>query len=416
VSPWPSWWWLLAVDGVILAAAAVDWARAARPDAIQVSRTLPAALTIGAGGGEVAWRLHNPTARMVRVRLADELAPSLQPGTRRVTVDVPAGGGATRTTAIDPVRRGRFTPGEVAVRVEGPLRLAARQHRRSVPGVLRVLPPFRSRQEAELRMRRSRLLEIGLRSAAGRGSGTEFDTLREYTVDDDVRRMDWAATARASKPIVRTYRAERNQHVLVLLDCGRVMAGQVDGVPRLEWAMDAAMMLTAVASKLGDRCGLVAFDRVVRSVVAPGGGAGQLSRVTEAMYSLEPQLVESDYHGAFAETVSRFRRRSMLVLVTELSEEAVAETLIPALPLLLTRHLVVVASVVDPAVRDWAEDPHDSTDGAYRSAAAARALQRRAVAAARLRGLGARVVDAAPGQLAARLADTYLDAKATGAL
>src|SRR5207237_4991523 len=192
--------------------------------------------------------------------------------------------------------------------------LAARQRRRQLPGLLRVYPPFKSRQEAELRIDRARILEVGLRSARGQGGGTEFDSLREHGVDDESRRIDWAATAPTTRVIVRTYRAERNQTVIVLLDTGRTMAGQVDGVPRLDHAMDAVMMLTAVATRLGDRAGLVAFDQDVRAVVPPGHGRDQLTRVTEAMYSLEPELVESDHRGAFRETLARFRRRALLVL------------------------------------------------------------------------------------------------------
>jgi len=281
---------------------------------------------------------------------------------------------------------------------------------------MRVLPPFRSRKEAELRIDRAQMLEVGIRSAQGRGGGTEFDALREYSVDDELRRMDWAATARSDKAIVRTYRAERNQQVLVLLDNGRVMAGQVDGVPRVEHGMDAAMMLTAVATRLGDRCGLVTFDRSVRAVVPPANGKAQLQRVTEAMYDLEPQLVESDYQGAFATTLARFRRRALLVLVTELAEEAMAETLVPALPLLLSRHLVIVASVADPDVGRWASTAPGDGPTAYRTAAAVGALERRARTAARLRGLGATVVDAPPGRLSPRLADAYLAVKASGRL
>src|SRR5437588_12365917 len=188
---------------------------------------------------------------------------------------------------IRPQRRGRFTPAEVVVRVEGPLGRAAARGSRRLPGAVRVYPPFRSRQEAELRIDRARILEVGLRSARGQGGGTEFDSLREYGVDDESRRIDWAATARTTRVIVRTYRAERNQTVLLLLDTGRTMAGQVDRVPRLDHAMDAVMMLTAVATRLGDRVGLVAFDQGVRAILRPGHARGQLSRVTEAMYTLE---------------------------------------------------------------------------------------------------------------------------------
>jgi uncharacterized protein (DUF58 family) len=235
-------------------------------------------------------------------------------------------------------------------------------------------------------------------------------------VDDEFRRVDWAATARSGKPIVRTYRAERNQTVVLLLDCGRLMAGQVEGFPRLDHAMDAVMALTTVASRLGDRVGLVAFDRRVRAVVPAGHGRGQLGRVTEAMYALEPQLAESDYRGAFAAAMGRFRRRSLLVVVTELAEEAVAESLLPALPLVARRHLVVVASVTDPQLVAWAHSVPTDAGSAYRKAAAVSALAGRARTASRLRGLGATVVDDVPHRVAPLLADTYLDIKARGGL
>src|SRR5207302_9421148 len=178
------------------------------------------------------------------------------------------------------------------------------------------------------------------------------------------------ATARTTKVIVRTYRAERNQTVLLLLDTGRLMAGQVEGVPRLDHAMDAVMMLTAVATRLGDRAGMVAFDEAVRAIVGPGHARGQLGRVTEAMYTLEPRLVESDYRGAFAQTLARFRRRALLVLFTELAEQAVGETLLPALPLVARDHLVMVAAVRDPEVNEWATSVPADASSAYRKAAA----------------------------------------------
>jgi uncharacterized protein (DUF58 family) len=378
-------------------------------------RLLPGRLTLGTRG-EVAWRVHNPGRRAARVDVADELAPSLSAGTRRVSVRVPPGATITVRTELHPMRRGRFTPAELVVRSQGVLGLGARQGHRRLASVLRVYPPFRSRAEAELRIDRSRMLEVGARSAQGHGGGTEFDTLREYSVDDDVRRIDWAATARTARTIVRTYRAERNQTVLVLLDCGRTMAGRVADVPRIEHAMDAVMMLTAVATRLGDRAGLVAFDREVRAVVPPGRAGEQLTRVTEAMYALEPRLLESDYAGAFSETLARFRRRALLVVLTEFAEEAAIETLVPALPLVVRRHLVIAAGVRDPDVTRWAAGSATEPETAYRKAAAAAALARRGETAARLSAAGAMVVDAAPGRLAARLADAYLQVKATGRL
>lgn len=406
---------LLVANAALLAAALLDWAFAPPPGRVPIERELPPVLTLGTPG-ELAWHVRNPTKVHRRVAFADELAPSLTAGTRRARVSVRPGATTTVRTSLHPRRRGRFEPGELTVRTEGPLGLAARQRTRRQPSTLRVLPPFRSRDEAELRINRARILEVGLRSAQGRGSGTEFEQMRDYGPDDEFRRIDWPATARSGRAIVRTYRAERNQTVLLLLDAGRTMAGRVDGVPRLEHAMDAVMMLTAVATRLGDRTGLVAFDREIQSVVPPGQSHDQLARVTDAMYTLEPSLVESDFHGAFTFTLGRFRRRALLVVLTDLAEAAVTETLLPALPVVARNHLVLVAGVVDPQVVAWAQAVPDDATTAYRKAAAVAALDDRRRAVARLRALGATVVDAAPGRLAPELADAYLRVKATGRL
>ncbi len=406
---------MMLADGGLLALAVGDWAAAVRPGAVGVERELPAVVSLGAPA-TVTWRVTNPGSRRLRVAVADELAPSLRSSTRRFRLALPPRGRGSASASLHPSRRGRFRPAEVVVRVEGPLGLAARQARRSLPGELRVYPPFRSRAEAELRIERARILEVGLRSARGRGGGTDFDSLREYEVDDEFRRIDWAATARAGKAIVRTYRAERNQVLLLLLDAGRMMAGKVADFPRLDHAMDAVMALTAVSTRLGDRAGLVVFDREVRAVVPPAHGSRQLSRVTEAMYGVEPALVESDYRGAFVQTLARFPRRALLVLFTELAEQAVAETLLPALPLVVRSHLVLVASVADPEVAGWARSVPDDAGSTYRKAAASASLADRARTVARLRSLGATVVDAEPGRLAPLLADAYLKVKATGRL
>lgn len=408
-------WTIVVVAVVVVGAAVADAFVAPAPGRVDVERELPGVLPLD-GEGELAWHVRNPVGRRLTVWVADELAPSLRASSRRARLVVPAHGRVTARVELHPSRRGKFTPTEMTVRVEGALGLGARQRRRQLPGVLRVYPPFKSRQEAELRIDRARILEVGLRSARGQGGGTEFDSLREYGVDDETRRIDWAATARTTKVIVRTYRAERNQTVLLLLDTGRTMAAQVDGVPRLDHAMDAVMMLTAVATRLGDRAGLVAFDDQVRAIVGPGHARGQLARVTESMYTLEPRLVESDYRAAFAQTLARFRRRALLVLLTELSEAPVQETLLPALPLVARDHLVLVAGIRDPRVEEWAAVVPANAGEAYRKAAAVEALDSRRRTVARLRGLGATVIDAPPGRLAPQLADAYLHLKATGRL
>lgn len=411
---------LLVVNGLLFSVAVVDWLLAPRSSSFEIDRQLPKVITLG-GVDRVTWRVSDVRGRSFRVAVADELAPSLGAGSRRFAGVVPANGALTTSTSLTPSRRGRFQPAELVWRTDGPLGLASRQGRLHQAATLRVYPRFRSREEAELRIDRARILEVGLRSAKGRGGGTEFDQLREYSVDDEFRRIDWSATARAGRPIVRTFRAERNQNVVVLFDNGRVMAGRVasdstDGVPRAEFAMDAALLITTVATRLGDRCGLLAFDRGVRAVVQPGHGRGQLGKVTDALYELEPSLTDSDYAGAFHHTLAHFRRRSLIVLLTDLVEQAVGESLLPALPVLSRSHLLLVGAIQDPQVTAWADATVTDGESAYRQAAAARTLRSRARAAARLRAAGATVVDVPPERLAATLGDAYLEMKAAGRL
>ncbi len=406
---------MLVVLAVVVLIGLIDWALARNPAAVEIDRQFPPSIVLGSRA-QLRWVVTNTTNASIRLGFADQLAPSLRAAARRHALTLPAKGIARIEAEVHPERRGRFDIDDLSVRTFGPLGLFAKQRNRVQPQLLRVLPQYRSKDEAELRVKKARLLEVGLRSAKGRGGGTEFDQLREYTTDDEFRRVDWAATARLGKPIVRDYRAERNQTVINLLDNGRTMAGRVADVPRVEHAMDAVMALTTVATRLGDKCGLLAFDRQVRAVVPPGRGSHQLGLVTEAMYDLEPVLLESDYRSAFTETLVRFRRRSMLVIHTELSAQSVGENLLPALPLIARNHVVIVAAVRDPDVQSWSSDAPDAWPDVYRQAAALDALAERQRTIARLRAFGAVVLDEPPGDLAPRLADAYLRVKAVGRL
>ncbi len=406
---------LLVVNGALLFLALVDRLLTKDPRSIVVERALPPVMALH-DEGVVQWRAINPHRRRVAVSIADGLTPSLGAQRRRVQLRLPRRGAAIADTTICPTRRGRIAITHMTVRVSGPLGLVSRQGRRMQDDFIRVNPRFPSRQDAELRVQRARMMQVGLRSVRGVGGGTEFEQLREYGPDDDFRRIDWAATARSTKAIVRTYRPEQNQSIWVMLDCGRTMAGRVGDAPRLEHAMDGVMALTLVATRLGDKVGMTAFDQAVRGEVVPGSGTQQFARVTDAMYALEPELSESDYQGAFIHLLNRSRRRSLVVVFTELADEALNETLLPALPLLMRKHLVVIASVIDPDLQRWATSIPEDTTAAYRKAAAVTALDNRQRVAADLRRRGAVVIDAAPGKMAAHLADAYLAVKATGRL
>ncbi|BAN01548.1 DUF58 domain-containing protein [Ilumatobacter coccineus] len=411
--------WALVVVALALVAVAamIDFFAALSPNEIEVEREFPSLLTVGEQA-RLAWIVKNRSERSTPVAVADAIWPSLAATRRSSTFDLPGRRQHRFGATIEPSRRGRFPFGAITIRTTGPLRMMHRQQTRHVPGTLAVLPAYPSRDLMATRMRIP--LESGLRSVRQRGTGTDFDQLREYRPGDDIRRVDWAATARQQKAIVREYRAERNQHVVSLLDNGRVMAGTVGGVPRVEHAMDAVLGLTQVASKLGDNVGLVTFDQQVRGIVPVSNSKAQFSRIAEAMYLLDTSYGESAYRVAFTTAASRFRRRSLFVVYTDLVETVVVESLLPAMAALTKTHLVMIAAVRDPDVADWAtgagERPDDGPAEAYRSAAAVASLTARDRAVAKLSAAGAIVVDARPGELATAVVDQYLELKAKGRL
>ena len=415
---WPgtSWWALGAAEIAIVAVATIDGLRCVSPKRINVTRELPERMTMGERA-VLTWLVDNRATRSARVTVTDALWPSLGASRRRVNGTLKPGARLRASATLQPRRRGRFPLQDVTVRVEGPLRLVSRQATRGVAGGLRVMPAYPSREQVQRRLRIPRVLEVGLRSIRTSGGGTEFDQLRDFRPDDEFKRINWAATVRLGRPIVQQYRAERNQNVVLLLDNGRVMAGTVGGVPRVEHAMDAVLGVVQTANKLDDRVGLVTFDRQVRSILVPTNGKAQLARAAEAMYLLEPDYSESAYHVAFAAAAARFRRRSLYIVLTDLVEAVVDQALLPALPILTRRHLVVVAAVQDLDVLAWSDGVDTAWAGdVFRQAAAVNALAHRAKAVARLRAAGAVVVDAPPGALAVELVDTYLALKASGRL
>ena len=415
---WPgrSWVALGVVEVLLVLVFVADAVLCVAPRRIDVQREIDESVTLGEET-TLTWLVANRAARLARVTVTDALWPSLQAERRRVSATLRAGARLRAKSVLRPSRRGRFPRRDVTVRVEGPLRLVSRQATRVVEGGVRVMPAYPSREDVQRRIRTPRVLEVGLRSIRTSGGGTVFDQLRDYRPDDEFRRIDWPSTVRLQRTIVKQYRAERNQNIVLLLDNGRVMAGTVGGVPRVEHAMDAALGVVQAATKLGDRGGMLAFDRQVRSILVPTNGKSQLGRAAEAMYMLEPDYSESAYQVAFNDATARFRRRSLFIVLTDLVEAVVEQALLPALPTITRRHLVVVAAVQDPAVTAWAAGgAHRWASEAYREAAAVNVLHERARAIARLRAAGAMVVDAAPGQLATELVDKYLEVKASGRL
>lgn len=393
----------------------IDVVLAPRASALQARRTVAAVLRMRRPA-DLLVELHNPIGRALAVDIHDATPPSMDREPIRHHVSIEAGGWSQLPASIRPGRRGRASIGPLTIRTAGPLGLAGRQATVPLIDEVKVYPSLRGRAEVELRFRRAQLLQSGLRSTAYRGGSDEFDSLREYRSDDEFRRINWKATARSPRPIANEYREEHNQQVVMLLDASRATAGQVAGVSRLEHSLDAAIAVADLAARVGDQVGALAFGRDVRAFVEPRGGPSQPPRILQLLFDLEAGLDAPNYPLAFATLLARHRRRSWLVLFTDLSEESVLEPLLRAIPVLSSRHLLVVASVRDPEVETLATSVPWTSEEAYDRASAGGFVTWRDRAAARIGGLGATVIDALPGALAASVADEYLQIKSRGRL
>jgi len=409
----PSLWTVLVVALVVAAVCVAD-ALAAQPvSSLRLVRDGATSCRLGEQA-EVTLAVTNPGPRRLVGVLRDAWVPSAGASPRTQDLDVPAGERRVLTTVLTPTRRGDRRPDAVTVRSTGPLGLAARQGRHELPWRVRVQPPFTSRRFLPERLARLRQLD-GAVAVRMRGQGTEFDSLREYVEGDDVRSIDWRATARGRDVVVRTWRPERDRHLLLVLDTSRTSAGRVGDVPRLDAALDAALLLSALASRAGDRVDLLAFDREPRAAVEGVGRTELLPRIVDAMAGLEPALVESDGRRLVGEVLRRARRRSLVVLFTSLDTAPLESGLLPHLASLTSRHTVLLAAVADPRVEQMAR-AGGSVEDVYDAAAAERARTERRRLTALLRRRGVEVVDAPPEAFAPAVSDAYLALKAAGRL
>ncbi|MGI5501105.1 DUF58 domain-containing protein [Lentzea sp. CA-135723] len=407
----PSWQGILAVLALLVVCVAVDLLLAASVRALTFSRAGSASVRTGELC-TVQLTVHNP-GRRLRGVLRDAWAPSAGVVEDRVDVDVPARGSRTASFELRPVRRGDRVADRVTVRSVGPLGIAARQGSHEVPWTVRALPPFHSRRHLPPLLERLRELD-GRRASLIRGAGTEFDSLRAYVIGDDVRSIDWRASARSSDVVVRTWRPERDRQVTIVLDTARTSAGRVEGalggLPRLDTSMDAALLLSALAAQARDQVDFLAFSHKVRASVP----RATVPTLVQAMAPLEAELVEFDSRAAVAEVLRRAGRRSLVVLLTTL-DPSIEHGLLPLLPTLASRHHLLIASVADPAVHAMASGRGD-LEAVYSAAAAERTLAERRRLTALLARHGVDVVDALPDDLPRTLADRYLSLKAAGKL
>jgi uncharacterized protein (DUF58 family) len=422
------WLVALAVFGAVAVLVLVDLNLVARPRGIAVTRTGDKTVRLGETAS-VELVLHNTTALTARLLVRDAWVPSAGSASDTFTVTIDSGRAVAMPSSLTPTRRGDRPAIHVTVRSFGPMRLAFRQATHRPEWTLRVLPRFESRKHLPEKLAKLRMVE-GAIAIRGRGQGTEFDTLREYVPGDDVRSIDWRATARRGDVMLRTWRPERSRRVVCVLDTGRTSAVRTTSsraagtaqdswltdVPRLDAAMDAALLLAAVAQEAGDQVDLIAADSRVRAAVSGVHGRSLLPRLVNVLAPLHPTLVETDFEVIASEILHRERKRCLVVVFTALEPGALGEGLLPVLPKLVARHQVLVAAVHDPALTELASTPVTDTAAIYDVAAGTRALLERQRIATALSRNGVSVLDCPADTFASQVTDAYLALKAAGKL
>ena len=404
---------VLAIDAALLVVLIVDASLAGSARTLSFARSGDRTTRLGEEA-VVGLMLRNDGRRAVRGVLRDAWAPTAGVAVTRHALALAPERVVRLSTVLRPTRRGERRSDLVTVRSLGPMRLAGRQVSHAAPWAVQVLPGFPSRKHLPSRLARLRELD-GRTALMVRGQGTEFDSLREYVIGDDVRSIDWRATARASDVMVRTWRPERDRRVLLVLDTARTSAARVGDGTRLDASMDAAFLLAALASKAGDRVDLLAFDRAVRADVRGATGNELLPRLSRALSDVEPLLVETDAHGLVSAVNARVRQHAFVVILTALEPAALREGLLPFLPGLAARHTVLVASVRDARLEELAAARGDEI-AAYDAASASKAIAARDLVTEQVMRSGVEVIDAGPDEIAPRLADRYLALKAAGRL
>jgi uncharacterized protein (DUF58 family) len=405
---------VLLYDIVLAAMVLSDIIATPRPETVlTVDRYVDEKLSMGVPN-VVVLEARNRAAYPLAVRVRDE--PPYQfdlDGEAEQVVNLPSGNAPVHVRYhVQPPAKGDFTFGDMFVQYSGRLGLIMRQARFSAGRMVKVYPNLLETQKYEMLARRGRLQQVGIRSARIRGGGSEFESLRDYVPGDEFKKIDWSATARRGKLITRQYEAERSQNVMILLDTGRTMLQPVQKMAKLDFVINTALMLAYVASVSDDKIGMMAFDADVRAFLPPAKSKAQVYHIVENLYNLDARLVESDYRESFEYLASRWRRRSLVVLFTDLVDPESSSQILDAVPILEDRHRVVCVTVSDPNIIGASRIDPAVADDVYRKAVAQQVLHERRQAISTLRHRGVWTIDSPPEELSADLVNHYLDLKA----
>ncbi|MGI9035384.1 MAG: DUF58 domain-containing protein [Pyrinomonadaceae bacterium] len=391
-----------------------------------ISRKLPAGLTIRrefAGRfaicdeNEIRLRVENRTPRAFYLKIKDEFPPEMKlDETREADFRIEAQSRADFTYGLTPPRRGRYEFGKTAARYLSKLGLVWCQANLNEAQTVKVYPNMRRAREMELKALGARSFLAIQRRAVRRGEGREFESMRDYVRGDELRHISWTATARRSRLTTRQYQIERDQTIIIAVDAGRLMTSRIETETKFDTAIHSALALMSAAMRGGDNCGLVIFGRKIKKYLPPKKGVEHLDATLEALHDLEPELIEPSYSRAFQFISANAKKRSLIVILTDLIDKDSSERLLNALRLLRPRHLPLVVTIGDRDLnRTVSQTPQELRD-VFTQSAAQEIIHQREAALKMVESIGGLALDVTADSLAPRLLETYLKVKERGLL
>ena len=402
--------WMVAYDLLLLVVAFATSRLAPSVKGLRLSRVFDSVLSVRTAN-KIVVRLENDGVEPVIGRMRDEPPPQYFADQREFNVHVQPGRVQEFVYHLTPDERGSEMFYGTFLRLACPLGLVERAIKLNTEEAIRVYPNVLALREFDLLRQQGRLRELGIRRSRNRGLGSDFESLRDYTEGDDYRKIDWKASARRAKLVVRQYEQERNQCVILAIDVGRHMLSEVNGVRKLDHVLDAILMLAHAAAAAGDMVGLLVYGDTVKRYIPPKKGRAQIGAVIEACHDLVAEPVESDPNTAFAYLSARWKRRSLLVSFTDYEDEDRARDLATALASVSHRHLTLLTRVMDPRIDELLTAPLVDTSAMYQRGAATMITADRRKATALITSARIRTLDAEPQDLAAKLVSYYFMVK-----
>ena len=409
-------WATLAYDLTLCLVAVVDARLSALPAGVRITRDFGGRLAVGAET-EVHVEMQNQTTHPIALIVKDEYPPRMAlSGLREAKVHVDAQRAATLIYSLKPPKRGSFEFGQIAVRFVSQLGLTWCERKVGTPQTVKVYPNMRRAREAELKALGARSLVASHRKTSWRGEGREFESLRDYVRGDELRHISWTATARRGKVTTRQYQTERDQTILIALDAGRLMTARIETETKLDSAVHAALALMSAAARSGDNAGLVVFGRRIKTYLPPNRGRDQMDAALEALHAIEPEMIEPSYARAFEFIAANSKRRSLVVLLTDLVDEEGSKELLTSLRLLRPRHLPLVVTIADRDLKAVVRERPVTARDLFTQSVAEEIIYQREAALRLVESQGGLALDVTAAALAPALLEKYLQVKERGLL